>query len=230
MTYIAGYAKLVPALPVEIVVPDSQISLAFKNVITALRAKDVRVHDVMIPVYLSKNITLEDDYTLPTGVSCIKQNQVQRFVIEKTSCTVGGVNEKVYLEGSLDGITWSDITFSDKSAYITLTAAAGTLTKTFDTLYTQYRYRFAKNTSFSFVGSIYLVETSFDPLICLQSLVILFGGLVKATDDANDQKKLQYETDYREVLKKFEYAYDINEDGYLDEDEVMNQKVIRIGL
>jgi hypothetical protein len=199
--------------------PINQIGLAFKKILGDLRAdgKDTRL--MMLPLWLSSSTYPNTDH-ITSGVSSVRIeqqriNRVGRFVIEKTACTLTGENT-IALEGSNDGINFDTVTS------LSLTTGAGTINATFSIEYTYYRYAVTVGGTLDMTAEIYLVETSFDELICLCSLYYIFSALSKSQGDAAWNKCNQRYQDYVNELRQMRYSYDVNEDGSLNEAEEKN--------
>jgi hypothetical protein len=212
-TYYPSVDKLISAY---VTAPGVQINAAVRRLTNDLRSlKNTVAGKVMIPANFSETLITITGNTTSDSKYVDRINQVLRIVVKKSSCSVGSVNEKIYLDGSQDGTIWDE-----GIAVVSLTAGAGELSSAYTLSYPYYRYRAVVATSINFTGYIYLIETTFDHLIIYKTLEILFGGLFKSVDDANDKMKNYWKSNYDDILATLKYAYDMDDSGTIESTEL----------
>lgn len=154
---------------------NNHITDGFRKTVIELNKRNIDTRLIMVPLYLSNNISLDSNYT-GEWIPAQRFNRVRRFVIKKEISENSGDNYFI-LEGTNDLEHYAVITT------IKNTDGAGTLSQLFDAEYKYYRYKLTVDTSISFTGSIYLVETTFDDLIIYKTLQKIFTSLTRKEDD-----------------------------------------------
>ncbi len=197
--------------------PDDQFSNAFDRLSLDLGKGGDDTRLMMIPLWLSSSAEPHTDHITAactsTKVAEQRTNRVHRFVIEKTACILTGTTNTIYLDGSLDGTNWDTAI-----ATIVITTGVGIQSSTFSQEYCYYRYRVVLGTVLDMTAKIYLVETTFDILICYYALYFIYMGS-SITDDDKVKKAELMEKAYEKGLAYLRYSYDKDESGTIEDGE-----------
>jgi hypothetical protein len=151
----------------------------------------------------------------------------RRLVVDVSAISIGSSSWTVSLQGNnnvdepeSDDANWVDIDGSD----ITLNATE-VYTVIVTSKYEWVRLKLLKNSAVSITLKAFLVETVYDDLICLRTLMLLYGDFRKAENDEWDFKYRQILEQYNVEMSKAQFYYDSNKSGSIDETEITRQEI-----
>ena len=194
---------------------------AYRRVCIELGKRNIDTRLVMIPIVLYNSEITSMNLTT-NWVKAQKKNRVKRIVI-KTDAPAPSSNLKLYLEGSNDsGVT--------NSPLVTLDVNEKYASAIFTEEYKHYRVRLTAESNPNIHAYIYLCETSFDDLIIYKSLENFFIAKYRTDDDQFASKRLLYQNKFDTEIDNLVYAYDINDNGLIDDDEQSKNIIVRVAL
>jgi hypothetical protein len=201
---------------------DLQISKAFDLMLNDFQKSGYDVRLMMNQVDLNNYAPSVDNpplvaftKTADTNFSPYLMQNRRRLVVDVSAGTFGSSYFTLKLQGSnkvaepvAGDTSWTDIAGSSFQV-----KATGQYTVVCLEKYNWVRLSVVKNSATTMTATAYLVETVFDNLICLRTLMLLYSDWRKEQNDEWDFKYADMKLQYDAELANVKFYYDENEDG-----------------
>lgn len=224
------YPNITDYLPDSLSDWQDQIDEAFGLVLMDLRAREIDVRTMGVPLDLKRAANATSDVevlTSSTEASSTNSTHIngkdgfRRFAINVTARS--GTTTVIALQGSNDIDVDDDTEPSNWTAITSLTpTTTGASSIVFDGQFKYYRL-VSTLTAASITYTAALYEVYYDIWIIYKTFWLIFIYLAKTPDDIWDKRSKTYESLYSNVLTGYKFYLDSNDDNEIDETDEANK-------
>ena len=223
------YPNITDYLPSTLSNWSAQIGEAFELILNDIRAMEIDVRNLGIPLDLKRAATsTADQNVLTSSTEAASTNSThingrdgfRRFAINVTARS--GTTTVIALQGSNDHGVTSDTEPTNWTAVTSITpTTTGESSVIFDSQFKYYRL-VSTLTGASITYTAALYEVYHDIWTIYKTLWLIFTYLAKSPDDIWDKRAKQYEQLYSRVLNGYKFSLDANDNNLIDGDELKN--------
>jgi hypothetical protein len=217
---------------------EPQILKAFDFMLNDFHKSGYDVRLMMTPLDLNNYSPSTDNdklvaftKTADTNFNAFLMQNRRRFVVDVSAGTFGSSYFTVKLQGSnkVAEPVSADPSWTDISGSPLQVKATGQYTVVCPEKYNWVRLVVIKNSATTITATAYIVETVFDNLICMRTLMLLYGDWRKEQNDEWDFKYADMKLQYDAELANIKFYYDENQDG-LSPDELGETETVTLSL